>query len=302
MVIIGAGVIGLEFASLFSKLGTKIFVVEFGSAITPALDNDVKSSFTRDLETLGVEQQFESQVTGIAQDTNTGLVTVEGEWRHTREKFEMTDLDAVLVATGRRGNIEGIGLSNVPGIQQKKGYIVVNQITSATDVDGIYAMGDVTGGNLASIATTQAHAAVNAWRCRLDDEAYSSSSSCVSGEKPTQAPSVIWTIPGIAYVGIADAPGYGSVRVDYTEVLRGSLSSDGGFLKLVFVSTGDEQGRIAGVHIYGEAAAELIAFGYAYVNEKKTVRQVLEIMFPAVTYHELYTAAARKADRLLRSS
>jgi len=164
-----------------------------------------------------------------------------------------------------------------------------------TGVGKIYAVGDVAGANLATMGQAQA---IHAVRCIFG-------SGIAKGESTGKAfnPSGVWTIPELAWAGITEAKAtsdgidFGSVVVGYDRTIRGCVSSDQGFLKLIYEKA---EGTILGVHIFGEHSCDLINYGAEEINEKRTVFDMLGFVFPAVTYHELYNLAAREAKlRLL---
>jgi len=111
-------------------------------------------------------------------------------------------------------------------------------------------------------------------------------------------PFVVWTIPEVAWAGINEQEAakkelnFGVVRVEYNRAVRGLVTGEQGFLKMVFSRDG---GKVLGVHLCGNHASELINFGAEAINDGLTVFDILSFVFPAVTYHRLYNLAAQEA-------
>merc|ERR1719203_1167741 len=111
-------------------------------------------------------------------------------------------------------------------------------------------------------------------------------------------PFAVWTIPELAWAGITEDEAktqginYGTVSIDYSRTVRGCVTQEEGFLKLVYHA---ESGKVLGVHVFGDSSADFICFGAEAVCDGDTVYDVLQFTFPAVTYHELYHLAAAEA-------
>merc|ERR1712226_407329 len=111
-------------------------------------------------------------------------------------------------------------------------------------------------------------------------------------------PQAIWSIPEVAWVGLSEEKArlrgidVGTASADFNATIRGCVTSQSGFLKLVFDRS---TGKILGVHLFGESSGELVNYGAELVNDGLTVFQVLHFVFPAVTYHQLYHKASMEA-------
>jgi len=162
-----------------------------------------------------------------------------------------------------------------------------------TGVAQIYAAGDVAGANLASTGQAQA---LRAMRSLFG-------SGMVATEKvKAHKPMGVWTIPEIGWAGLTEEEAVqkgfntGTATALYKETVRGCISNEDGFLKLVFDR---DSGHVLGVHILGEGAPDLINYGAEVVNDGDTIFDMLQFVFPAVTYHTLYHQAASQAKARL---
>ena len=140
MTIFGSGFIGLEFAASYAKFGTKVTIIDKGDKILPREDNDVAKEVFESYKSLGVDFVFNADINSVQQDDNKVTIsyTVNGE------KFEIST-DVLLVATGRKPNIEGLQLENAGVEISERGFIKVNKHLQ-TNKPHIFAMGDVNGG------------------------------------------------------------------------------------------------------------------------------------------------------------
>lgn len=158
-----------------------------------------------------------------------------------------------------------------------------------TGVAKVYAVGDCVGGNLATIGQSQA---VRAVRWCFGAKTHSLQDKAVK-------PFGVWTIPELAWAGLNEQEAaklggreIGSVRVEYGATVRGIVSSEKGFLKLIFDRS---DGKVLGVHIFGSNACDLINYGAEVTEDGDTIFDMLHFVFPAVTYHQLYHMAATEA-------
>jgi len=290
MVIQGAGIIGLEYGQIFAGLGTKVTIIEMFDQIVPFLDVSLQDACRSSLQKAGVEIVLKAKF----QEVRKGKGGTEEE---PAIEIELADgrvfeCDCLFSACGRSGNSKGIGLEALEpkGMKIGRGSFLQVDTDCWTGVGKIYAVGDVAGANLATMGQAQA---IHAVRCIFG-------SGIAKGERTGKAfnPSGVWTIPELAWAGITEAKAasdgidFGSVVVGYDRTIRGCVSSDQGFLKLIYENT---DGIILGVHIFGEHSCDLINYGAEEINEKRTVFDMLGFVFPAVTYHELYNLAAREA-------
>ena len=247
MVVIGAGVIGLEMGSVWSRLGAEVTVVEFLDFILPPMDGDVRKQMQRILEKQGLEFKLGSKVTA-AKAAKTGVsLTVEPA---AGGKAEPLKADVVLVAIGRRPYTDGLGLDKIGIPLSKHGYVEVDDHFQ-TNVEGIFAIGDVIGGMML------AH--------KAEDEGVVVAES-LAGQTPhinyDAIASVVYTWPEVAGVGkteeqLKDAgTKYKSGKFPFTANSRARANGDtDGFVKILADAESDE---LLGCHIIGALAGDLI--------------------------------------------
>lgn len=270
--IIGAGVIGLEFASVFRSFGCEVSVIEYMKECLPPYDADISRRVRKAMEKRRVKFTMQAGVTGISQ-TGDGLqvnYTCKG-------KPGTAVADAVLVATGRAANIEGIGLEAV-GIRTERGCIAVDD-NMQTNVGGVYAIGDVNGRcMLAHAAIMQGMRCVNHILGRADNI------------RLDIIPSAVFTNPEAAAVGLTESQckdagmEYSVRKTPYRANGRAVADeADGGLLKLLT----DGDGRLIGCHACGQHAADIVQEATALMNMGYTVGQLNEITHIHPTIAEL---------------
>lgn len=241
--IVGAGVIGLEFASVFRSFGCEVTVVEYMKECLPPYDSDISRRVRKAMEKRGVKFVMQAGVTGIVQ--------AEGKLQVNyvcKGKPGAAIADKVLVATGREANISGIGLEAV-GVVTDKGRIAVDD-NMQTNVGGIYAVGDVNGRcMLAHAAIMQGMRCVNHILGRADNI------------RLDLMPSAVFTNPEAASVGLTESQCkdagmvYAVRKTPYRANGRAVADeADGGLLKLI---TGND-GLIVGCHVCGSHAADIV--------------------------------------------
>merc|ERR1712190_362141 len=204
--------------------------------------------------------------------------------------------DCILSATGRSGWTAGLGLENLEqlGLKIGRGKFVQVNHDGYTGVGKVYAVGDVAGGNLATIGEAQAMRAV-----RL---CFGSGMAAHETGKAAK-PFGVWTIPELAWAGINEQEAaknginYASVCVKYSQTVKGCVSQEEGVLKMI---CNRDNGVVLGIHIFGEKACDIINYGAEVVADGDTIFDVLQFVFPAVTYHQLYHYAAWEAKIRLR--
>lgn len=283
MVIIGGGAIGIEFATIFAKLGVRITLVEMLPQIIPTEDSELALSLEKSLARDGVQIFTGAQAIGI-EDKPSGakLVIVS-----TGQGERRCETQLVLIATGREPNIEGLGLERI-GVATTKDGIKTNE-KMETNIAGIYAAGDAAGGILlAHVASAEGMiAAENALggNSKIDYEV---------------VPRCIYTMPEIGTVGItakeAERKGL-PVKVGIFPLAANSkaliLGERGGFIKIV---THAESGEILGFHILGPQATELVAEATLIMHMKGTVHDILSTLHAHPTLYEAIREAALEAQ------
>lgn len=246
MVVIGAGVIGLELGSVYARLGADVTVIEFLDQITPGMDLEICKTFQRSLKKQGIKFVMGAAVQKVDKTRTKAKVTYKLRKNDTEATL---DADVVLVATGRRPYTEGLGLESIGIALTEPGQIETNHWK--TNVDGIYAIGDViTGPMLAHKAEDEGMAVA---------EVLAGQSGHVNYDV---IPGVIYTAPEVASVGKTEQ----QLKEEGRAYKIGKFSFMGnGRAKAIFAGEGfvkilaDAQtDRILGCHLMGPAAGELI--------------------------------------------
>jgi len=247
MIVIGGGVIGLEMGSVWRRLGAEVVVVEYLDRILPGMDNEVAKQFQRILEKQGFAFNLSSKVTKVEKKGKGGAVTFEPVAGGAAVTLEA---DVVLVATGRRPYTDNLGLE-AAGVAMDRGRVVIDN-HFATNVAGIYAIGDVVRGPML------AH--------KAEDEGVAVAEILAGQHGHVNydvIPGVVYTQPEIAAIGKTEeelkAAGiaYKSGKFPFTANGRArAMRHIDGFVKVLADATTD---RVLGVHIIGIGAGELIA-------------------------------------------
>ena len=282
--IVGAGVIGMEFASIFNAFGSKVTVIEYLKECLPATDSDLAKRLRKALEKRGVEFFMQSAVKSVAEG---GKVTFE-----RKDKEQTVEADLILMATGRKPNTEGLNLE-AAGIQYDKFGIkvhpetmqVLSNIQHPTPITNIYAIGDVNGQTmLAHAATFQGFRAVNHILCRADRI------------RLDIIPAAVFTTPEVAGVGLTEDQ-CKEKEMEYT-CKKGYYRANGKALAmeetdgLVKILT-DVSGRIIGCHVLGAHAADMVQEVASLMNLGVTIDQLADIVHIHPTLSEVLQDAAR---------
>lgn len=275
LAIIGGGVIGLEFASYFNSIGTKVTVVEVADTIGGSVDKQIAQELKKEYERLGVKFVLGAQVTGVE----------EGGVSYSRNGAEhFSECDRVLVCVGRRANAEGLGLEQL-GAVIERGALITDD-SCCTNVPGLYAVGDVNGKSmLAHTAYREADCVINQILGQSDLVDYFS------------IPSVIYTNPEVAVVGInedvANSMGFKDVEtimlpMSYSGRFVAESTSMSGLCKIVF----DRESRtMIGAQCMAGYASEFIAVCALLIMMKTPIEQMRKIVFPHPTACEILREA-----------
>jgi dihydrolipoamide dehydrogenase len=246
MVVIGAGVIGLELGSVWRRLGAEVHVVEYLDRILPGMDAEVAKQFQRIMGKQGVTFQLGSKVTGAKTSKKGVSLTVEPAAGGEAQTIEA---EVVLVAIGRRPYTEGLGLETV-GVAMERGRVVIDDHFK-TNVPGIYAIGDVVRGPmLAHKAEDEGIAVAEIIAGKAGHVNY----DCIPG--------VVYTYPEVATVGKSEedlkaagiAYNVGKFPFTANGRARANRATDG-FVKVLADAATD---KVLGVHIVGAGAGEMI--------------------------------------------
>jgi NAD(P) transhydrogenase len=285
MVVVGAGVIGMEYASMFAALGCKVTVVERRSRMLEFCDEEVVEALKYHLRDLAVTFRFGETVAAVEAHPE-GAITMLGSGKKI-------PADTVLYSAGRQGMTDGLNLPAAGLTADERGRITVDEFYR-TKVENIYAVGDVIGfPALAATSMEQGRAA-----------ALHAFGESVSANEIPQ-PIGIYSIPEISFVGkteseLTDACVPFEVGVSrYRELARGQIVGDSyGVLKLL-VSPLDR--KLLGVHVFGTGATELIHIGQAVMGCGGTVDYLVDAVFNYPTLAESYKVAALDATNKMRA-
>ena len=289
LAIIGGGVIGLEYGSIFATLGIRVTLIERDPRLLDFVDSELIDTLVYHLRQKRVTLRLNEEVTWMEPFEDE-----RGE--HVRIRLvsgKQVVSDAALYSIGRTGATESLGLETVGLEADNRGRLAVNE-TYQTSVDNIYAVGDVIGfPNLASTSSEQGRLA----SCH----AFGLPSKSVPGLFPYG----IYTIPEISMVGrteedlTEDVVPYEVGRAQYREIARGQIiGDDSGLLKLLFHAT---TRKLLGVHIIGEGASELVHIGQAVLAFDGAVDYFVDAVFNYPTLAECYKTAALDGINRLES-
>ena len=266
--IVGAGVIGMEFASILNSFGCEVSVVEFLKECLPALDGDIAKRLRKCLEKRGVAFYMQSGLKSAAK----GKVVFEKKGKETELETEK-----VLLAVGRKPNVEGLGLDEVGIAYDKKGITVTDMMQ--TSVPGVYAIGDVNGRQmLAHAAEMQGKRAVNSILGLQDDIRFEI------------MPAAIFTNLEAACVGkteeLLKAEGMEYICQKHYYRANGkalAMNETEGMLKLL----ADKNGLIIGCHVYGAHAADLVQEVSVLMCRNTTLQQLHDMTHIHPTLSEI---------------
>jgi len=278
ILIIGGGVIGVEFATIFNDLGTKVKIIEMLPKIILTEDEEVIRGLTLLLEKQGIEVFTHTKVLKASPKKEKVEVTIERDGK--QEKFSG---EKVLMAVGRVPFSDGLNLDKI-GIKMEGGFIKVNS-RMETNVEGVYAIGDVIGKiMLAHVASAEGIVAVENIMGRVREIDYQ------------KIPSCIYTIPEVASVGLKESEakqrGF-DIQVGKFPYLNNAkalaMGEPEGFVKIIAEK---ELGRILGVHILGEHATDLIGECLLAINVEASIEDLGEVIKGHPTLSEAVTEAA----------
>lgn len=283
LVVIGGGVIGVEFASIFNPLGCKVSIIEMLPYILPPVDREIAELTRKELISKGVDIYNNSKVTAI-EKSNNGLKVL-----FTNDKGDFSiESEKVLVAVGRRSNIVDLEVEKI-GIRTERGCILVDD-KMETNIKGIYAIGDCTGKNmLAHVASDQGIVAVEN----------------IMGENKKMdyktVPSCVYTKPEIASVGLTEEEAK-KKGIDY-KIGKFPLAANGkslimgetsGVIKFITDKKYDE---VLGVHIYGPRATDLITEAALALRLEATVEEIVTTVHAHPTVGEAMKEAALAVNK-----
>ena len=280
MVVIGAGIIGLELGSVWRRLGAEVTVVEYLDRITPGMDSETAKTFQRILTKQGVTFKLGTKVTG-AKASKTGVaLTLEPAAGGAAETL---NADYVLVAIGRRPFTEGLGLETVGIVPDKRGFIANDHFK--TSAPGVWVVGDATyGPMLAHKAEDDGVACIELIAGKAGHVNYD------------LVPSVVYTFPEVAWVGKneeelkAAGIAYKSGKFPFTANSRAKVNHEGeGFVKVLADAVTDQ---ILGVHMIGPQVGEMIGEYCVAMEFSASSEDVARTSHPHPTRSEALRQAA----------
>jgi dihydrolipoamide dehydrogenase len=275
LAIIGAGAVGVEFASIFNRFGTEVTILEMLPRIVPVEDEEISKELERVFRKQKIRVETSSKVENVQVLADACRITVT----LSNGKKEDICAEKLLVAVGRKPNTEKVGVENTK-IELDRGFVKVNQ-WQQTGEPGVYAIGDIVAGTpqLAHVATMQGLVAV----------------AHMAGKPVTpinrnRIPGATYTDPGIGSVGLTEAQaraqGY-KVKIGKFPFAANSkasiLGSHDGFVKIV---ADERYGEILGVHIIGPQAFELLGEAVTAIESEATVETLMHTIHAHPTLYE----------------
>jgi dihydrolipoamide dehydrogenase len=286
MAVIGAGYIGLELGSVWSRLGAEVTVIEMLDRVAPGLDGEVAKQLQRTLAKQGIAFKLGTKVVSVDAKGKTLKLTLEPAKGGTPETLEC---DVVLVAVGRVPNTQGLGLAEAGIATDNRGRIAVDE-KFATAVPGIYAIGDVIAGPMLAHKAEEEGVAV---------------AEIVAGQAGHvdygTIPSVIYTAPEVASVGKTEEElkeagvTYKAGKFPFTANGRAKVNrTTEGFVKILADETSD---RVLGVHIIGAEAGTMIAEAVTLMAFGGSAEDLARICHAHPTLNEAVKEAALAVDK-----
>lgn len=278
LVVVGGGVIGLEMASYFNSVGTKVAVIEMLDKIAGSTDSEISDILLKNYKKKGVDFKLSCKVTSVGSD----CVTYE-------EKGVLKTIATakVLVSIGRKPFVDGIGLESI-GVYTERGAIVTDDHLR-TNIAGIYAAGDVNGKSMfAHTAYRESEVAVNHMLGKLDIMRYNA------------IPGVIYTNPEVACIGetqeSAKAKGLDVKTVSVSMRMSGRYMAEveggNGIAKLIIDK---KYNRLIGVHLIGSYTSEMIYGAGLMIETEMRIEDIKELVFPHPTVSEVIREALFEA-------
>ncbi len=285
LLVIGAGVIGLEMASIWGRFGAEIEVVEFLDKITPAMDGEISKQFQRILEKQKFKFRLSTKVTSVKKDKNGAIIEVESVKDGKKETLKA---DIVLVAIGRKPNSDNIGLENIGVKINDRGFIENDHLK--TNIDNIFVIGDVTTGPLL------AH--------KAEDEGIAVAELIANGYGHVNydiIPNVIYTHPEVASIGKTEEElkqGGVEYNIGKFPMMANSRAratfDDAGFVKILACKKTD---KILGCHIISREAGNMIHEVAAVMEFGGSAEDLARTCHAHPTYNESIKEACLAVDK-----
>ena len=269
LVIIGGGVIGIEFASFFNSMGVKVTVIEMMPEILGAMDKETSAMLRKEYAKKGIDFHLNTKVTEVSPEG----VTIEKD-----SKTSIINADRILLSVGRKANADKVGLSNL-SVEILRNGVKVNEYMQ-TSHPRVYACGDITGYSmLAHTAIRESDVAVNHILGIDDPMSYKA------------IPGVVYTNPEIAGIGKTEEEL--KAAGTYYQVLKLPMAYSGRFVAENELGNGlckliiDEEAKIIGCHMLGNPASELITIAGMAIEQELTVDDFRKVVFPHPTVSEI---------------
>ena len=281
LTVIGAGVIGIEYATIFSALDVKVTVIDPAATVFPFVDQELVDEFIHDMRDRGMTLRLKSKVVRVER------VGADACLVHLEDGRQVAS-EMVLYAAGRQGATGALNLGAVGLTADARGRLAVDKATFQTAVPHIYAVGDIIG--FPSLASTSMEQGRIAACHAFGEDAHAA---------PEFFPYGIYSVPEMSTIGMTEEQArerkipYECGIARFRETSRGHIMGlSTGFMKMIFAL---ETRRLLGVHIVGEGATELIHIGQAVLNLGGTLDYFVENTFNYPTLAEAYKIAALDA-------
>lgn len=292
LVVVGAGAVGLELASVWKRLGAQVTVVEMLPTITPFADVQMAKILQKSLASQGIDIRLATQVKALDRRQGQLFVTVQSEQSEQSEQVEIA-CDKVLVAVGRRARVQGAGLEEA-GVALQRGKVVIDD-RFETNIPGVFAIGDLVRGPMLAHKASEEGVAV---------------AEIIAGKEPNLefarddfvlVPNVVYTEPELAQVGKTEA----QLKQQQRPVKVGkfwyqangrakTMAREQGLIKLIADRDTDE---LVGAHIVGTRASELIGELALAMRLKVSVKQLADTVHVHPSLAEMIKEAALAVNR-----
>ena len=286
LAIIGGGYIGLEMGSVWSRLGSKVTVIEYLDHITPGMDKEISNEFQKILKKQGIEFKLNSKVTSVSEKKNKVTVDFSDNKTNQLDKFEC---DKVLVSVGRKPYTEGLNLSKIGVKKDEKGRIEVNKKLQ-TSIENIYAIGDVIKGPMLAHKAEEEGIAVA--------EIIAGQAGHVNYDV---IPGVVYTSPEVATVGKteeqlkSEKKNYKIGKFPFMANSRAKVNNETeGFVKILADAKTD---KVLGVHIIGPHCGDMIAEMALAMEFGASAEDIARTCHAHPTFSEAIKEAALSVDK-----
>ncbi|MBM3207706.1 MAG: dihydrolipoyl dehydrogenase [Chlamydiae bacterium] len=281
LIVVGAGVIGVELGSVYARLGSHVVFLEFLDKICPMFDGSISKSFQDILQKQGMQFHLSCKVVGA--EVSDKSVIVKAQKNSDASLFSL-EAEAILVSIGRRPYTEGLGLDKIGVLTNAKGQIPVDSMFR-TSCSNVYAIGDVIDGPML------AHKASEEGTCVAE---------VIAGHTPSldyiAIPNVVYTHPELASVGLTEEE---AKSLDFS-ITTGSYffksnsrgkcaQQEEGFVKIIVDTTSD---IVLGIHILGAHASEMITLAVSIIHNRMKCEDLSSLCFPHPTLSEAIKEAA----------